>query len=75
MPALLDTRKRYQVAKAKAGKKAEAEKFSGDAYCVKCKTKREFEGEVQETAAGRRMAKGPCPECGTTMCRILGKKK
>jgi hypothetical protein len=49
-----------------------AETYKGDAYCVKCKEKREFEGEVTETN-GRRMAKGTCPVCGTKMNRILGK--
>ena len=42
-------------------------------YCVKCREKRDFEGEVVENAAGRRMAKGVCPVCGTKMNRILGK--
>lgn len=42
-------------------------------YCVKCKTKREFEGELSLTKRQVRMAKGPCPECGTTICRILPK--
>ncbi|MFN2625082.1 MAG: DUF5679 domain-containing protein [Mycobacteriales bacterium] len=48
-----------------------AEKYEG--YCVKCKEKREFDGEVTETENGRRMAKGTCPVCGTKMNRILGK--
>jgi hypothetical protein len=48
-----------------------AETFNG--YCVKCKEKRDFEGEVTVSQSGRRMAKGPCPVCGTTMNRILGK--
>jgi hypothetical protein len=42
-------------------------------YCVKCKEKRDFEGEVTVTKTGMRMAKGPCPVCGTTVNRILGK--
>ena len=33
-----------------------AESYTGDAYCVKCKEKRDFTGEVHETN-GRRMAK------------------
>jgi len=49
-----------------------AESYTGDAYCVKCKEKREFTGEVHETN-GRRMAKGICPVCGTKLNRILGK--
>jgi hypothetical protein len=47
-----------------------AESYNG--YCVKCKDKRDFEGDVTETN-GRRMAKGTCPACGTKMNRILGK--
>jgi hypothetical protein len=47
-----------------------AETYNG--YCVKCKEKRDFDGEVHETN-GRRMAKGICPVCGTKMNRILGK--
>jgi hypothetical protein len=48
-----------------------AENYEG--YCVKCKEKREFEGEVTVSDSGRRMAKGECPVCGTKMNRILGK--
>lgn len=29
-------------------------------YCVKCKAKRDFAGDVHESG-GRRMAKGTCP--------------
>lgn len=50
-----------------------AEEYSGEAYCVKCKAKRSFSGEVSVNAKGTRMAKGKCPECGTTVTRILGK--
>ena len=49
---------------------AVAETYNG--YCVKCREKRDFSGEVSETN-GRRMAKGTCPVCGTKMTRILGK--
>lgn len=48
-----------------------AETYEG--YCVKCKTKREYQGEVVVSATNRRMAKGACPICGTTVVRILGK--
>ncbi len=51
-----------------------AESYSGEAYCVKCKEKREFSGEVHQTN-GRRMAKGKCPVCNTTVTRILGKQQ
>ena len=47
-----------------------AQTYNG--YCVKCKDKRDFDGEATETN-GRRMAKGTCPVCGTRMNRILGK--
>lgn len=47
-----------------------AEKYEG--YCVKCKEKREAEGQVV-VANGRKMAKGICPVCGTKLNRILGK--
>jgi len=49
-----------------------AETYSGEFYCVKCKEKRQAEGQVVETN-GRRMAKGKCPVCGTNLNRILGK--
>jgi hypothetical protein len=48
-----------------------AETYNG--FCVKCKEKRDFEGEIAETKTGMRMAKGKCPICGTTVNRILGK--
>ena len=44
-----------------------------EAYCVKCKAKREFEGEKVTLKNGRSAAKGKCPVCGTTVMRILGK--
>ncbi len=44
-----------------------------EGYCVKCREKREFEGEVKEMANGRRAAQGTCPTCGTKMNRMLGK--
>ena len=50
-----------------------AETYKGDAYCVKCKEKRAFEGHVKVSDSGRRMAQGICPVCGTKVNRILGK--
>jgi hypothetical protein len=44
-----------------------------EGYCVKCKEKRTFDGEVRVSDSGRRMAQGICPVCGTKMNRILGK--
>jgi len=43
-----------------------------EAYCVKCKAKREMkEGKIVTNEKGRRMAKGICPECGTKMTKFL----
>ena len=42
-----------------------------EAYCVKCKQKREIKDPREETAKnGKPMVKGVCPVCGTRMCRI-----
>ena len=40
-----------------------------EGYCVKCKEKREYTGEVRVSDSGRRMARGTCPVCGTTINR------
>ncbi len=45
-----------------------------DAYCVKCRQKREVKNESETVnAKGLRMLKGQCTVCGTNMSRILGK--
>lgn len=45
-----------------------------EAYCVKCKKKVQMQdGNETKTKKGTRMMKGKCPECNTTVCRILGK--
>jgi len=49
------------------------------AYCVKCKAKRDMESakEVEMKGKGgtkRRAMTGTCPKCGTKMFRILGGK-
>ncbi len=43
-----------------------------EAYCVKCKAKREM-NNVKEVRSknGRKMAKGVCPVCGTKMNKFL----
>ena len=51
-----------------------------EAYCVKCKAKRMMKDPKEVTFKGRggveRAAmKGTCPNCGTTMFRIMPKKK
>jgi hypothetical protein len=50
-----------------------AQQYEG--YCVKCKEKRTFDGNVEVSKTGMEMAKGKCPVCGTTVNRILGKAK
>ena len=46
-----------------------------EAYCMKCKVKRELqEGKEHVMKNGRRAMKGKCATCGTSMFRILGKK-
>lgn len=49
------------------------------AYCVKCKEKRDMiapeEVEMKGKGDVKRYAmKGKCPVCGTSMFRIMGKK-
>jgi len=47
-----------------------------DAYCVKCKEKRDFVDANEVTMKnGRKAMKGKCASCGTNMFRILGTKK
>jgi predicted RNA-binding Zn-ribbon protein involved in translation (DUF1610 family) len=45
-----------------------------EGYCVKDKQKVQFEGEEVTLKNGRKAAKGKCPQCGTTVMRILGKQ-
>ena len=49
-----------------------------EAYCVKCKAKREMNDAKEVAMKGkgdvkRRAMKGVCPKCGTGMYRIMGK--
>lgn len=42
-----------------------------EAYCVKCRTKREMKDPQEVTMQnGRPATKGTCPVCGTSMFRI-----
>ncbi len=45
------------------------------AYCVKCKKKGQKmkDAAINQTAKGGFMAKGKCPDCGTTMCAMMSK--
>lgn len=45
-----------------------------EAYCVKCKQKREMNDAKEVTMKnGRKAMQGKCSVCGTGMYRILGK--
>jgi hypothetical protein len=45
------------------------------AYCVKCREKRDIQDPHEvELANGRRAMQGTCPVCGTKLNRMLGKK-
>ena len=45
--------------------------MAAEAYCVKCKTKREMKDATQITMKnGRPATAGKCPECGTKMFKI-----
>ena len=51
-----------------------------EAYCMKCKAKKDMEEEqtVEVNGQGgtkRPAAKGKCPDCGTTMFKFLPKQK
>jgi hypothetical protein len=47
-----------------------------EGYCVKCRKQRKVkQGRVEKTARGRPMARGSCPECGTTVTRFLSDKQ
>ncbi len=46
-----------------------------EAYCVKCRKKGQKmkDPKIVQTARGGYMAKGPCSNCGTTMCCMMSK--
>lgn len=46
-----------------------------EAYCVKCKAKKEMKDAKELTMKnGLKAVKGKCPVCGSGMYKILGKK-
>ena len=50
-------------------------RMATEAYCVKCRAKREMKNEKAVTMKnGKPATEGVCPECGTKMFRI-GKSK
>ena len=49
----------------------ERKRMAAEAYCVKCKTKREIKDPVVITMKnGRPATQGVCPVCGTKMFKI-----
>ena len=45
-----------------------------DAYCMKCRTKREIKNAKQVTLKnGRPAMEGTCPVCGTKVVKLVGK--
>ncbi len=48
-----------------------------EAYCVKCKKKGQKmkDAKIKKTPRGGYMAKGKCPDCGTTMCAMMSEEK
>jgi Zn finger protein HypA/HybF involved in hydrogenase expression len=55
-------------------------KNMAEAYCVKCKAKREMKDPKEVTMKGkggkeRAAMTGTCPVCGTKMFKIMGLKK
>lgn len=69
-------------ANSSAGLNATGTGFRGGAmpadsgYCVKCKAIRKMvDAKEVTTKNGRKMLKGKCTKCSTTMCRILGNSK
>ena len=46
-----------------------------EAYCVKCREKREIKNPEEVTMKnGRNAVQGTCPVCGTKLFRMVGKK-
>jgi hypothetical protein len=46
-----------------------------EGYCVKCRERRTVkDGVLGETSKGQPLAKGTCPECGTTVTRFISAK-
>lgn len=53
------------------GAETMADTYNG--YCVKCREKRDFEGEEIELKNGTKAAQGKCPVCGTKITRMLAR--
>jgi Zn finger protein HypA/HybF involved in hydrogenase expression len=54
--------------------RSEEEEDTMEAYCLKCRTKREMQDQKQITMKnGRPAVEGKCPVCGTRMFKIGGR--
>jgi len=48
------------------------DKTTVEGYCVKCKQKVTMkDNELTTTKNGRKMQKGKCPKCSTTVCKFV----
>jgi hypothetical protein len=47
-------------------------RMADQAYCMKCREKREFEGQLVTLKTGRPAMQGTCPVCGTKLTKIMG---
>lgn len=66
-----NTRPRGDRSGARPPRKDDPIMAAPQAYCVKCKTKREMKDHQQITMKnGRPATEGKCPECGTKMFKI-----
>lgn len=44
--------------------------------CMKCQEQKDMKSPaINQTKKGGFMAKGSCPDCGTTLCKIMSKDK
>jgi len=73
----LTAKKQAGCARAAVSLDARAAQGGGDrrmeAYCVKCKAKREMKNPEKTTMKnGKQATKGTCPTCGTKMFKIGG---
>jgi hypothetical protein len=70
-PAYPNTPSRNTPGLARPALALEDPQVAAEAYCVKCKTKRQIKDAVQITMKnGRPATEGKCPECGTKMFKI-----
>jgi hypothetical protein len=65
----------YELEAQKLAFSDKEKKMAEEAYCVKCKQKRQMlDGQKVTMANGRPAMKGKCAVCGTTLFKILPKQ-